>query len=59
MITFQDFLEKKNNDPCWKAYKQLGTKKKGKKEVPNCIPESIGSFVDFCRIKTIEDRVRD
>lgn len=27
-------------DPCWKGYKQVGMKKKGRKEVPNCVPES-------------------
>lgn len=26
-------------DPCWKGYKQVGTKKKGNKQVPNCVPE--------------------
>lgn len=26
-------------DPCWKGYKQIGMKKKGGKEVPNCVPE--------------------
>lgn len=25
-------------DPCWKGYAQYGMKKKGKKEVPNCVP---------------------
>lgn len=25
-------------DPCWKGYKQIGMKKKGKKKVPNCVP---------------------
>lgn len=25
-------------DPCWKGYIQVGMKKKGKKEVPNCVP---------------------
>lgn len=25
-------------DPCWKGYKQVGMKKKGKKKVPNCVP---------------------
>lgn len=28
-----------SEDPCWDGYRQLGMKKKGKKEVPNCIPE--------------------
>jgi len=26
------------NDPCWKGYKMVGTKKKGSKSVPNCVP---------------------
>jgi hypothetical protein len=25
-------------NPCWKGYRQLGMKKKGGKEVPNCVP---------------------
>ena len=31
-------LEKDKDDPCWKGYAQLGTKKKGKNIVPNCVP---------------------
>jgi hypothetical protein len=31
----------KEEDPCWKGYKQIGMKKKGSKEVPNCVPESV------------------
>jgi len=34
-----DIEEAKN--PCWKGYKQVGMKKKGGKEVPNCVPESV------------------
>lgn len=30
---------KKEDDPCWKDYHQLGMKTKDGKEVPNCIPE--------------------
>jgi hypothetical protein len=30
--------KKSKSDPCWDGYKQLGTKKKDGKEVPNCIP---------------------
>jgi hypothetical protein len=26
-------------ESCWKGYKQIGMKKKGKKTVPNCVPE--------------------
>ena len=29
-------IEEEN--PCWKGYKQVGKKKKGGKEVPNCVP---------------------
>lgn len=44
MKTFKHFLlEKKkktlkNSNPCWKGYKPVGTKKKGGKTVPNCVP---------------------
>lgn len=30
--------EMKGKDPCWKGYEMVGTKKKGGKEVPNCVP---------------------
>lgn len=30
------------DDPCWKGYKMVGTKKKGGKEVPNCVPGKKG-----------------
>lgn len=30
---------KDQNDPCWKGYKQYGTKDKNGKEVPNCVKE--------------------
>jgi len=26
------------DNPCWKGYKQLGTKTKGSKKVPDCVP---------------------
>ena len=29
-------------DPCWKGYKQYGMKMKGKKSVPNCVPNKKG-----------------
>ena len=28
--------------PCWKNYKMVGTKKKGGKTVPNCVPKKRG-----------------
>ena len=30
--------EMKGKDPCWKGYEMVGMKKKGGKEVPNCVP---------------------
>ena len=27
-----------DKDPCWDGYKQIGMKKKGSKQVPNCVP---------------------
>jgi len=30
------------DEACWKNYKMVGTKKKGGKTVPNCVPESEG-----------------
>jgi len=31
-------IDEMMNDPCWKGYKMVGTKKKGSKSVPNCVP---------------------
>lgn len=31
-------MAKKN--PCWKGYMMVGMKKKGNKNVPNCVPKS-------------------
>jgi hypothetical protein len=31
-----------SDDPCWKGYKMVGTKNKGGKEVPNCVPGKKG-----------------
>ena len=30
--------DKRDGDPCWKGYKQVGMKDKNGKEVPNCVP---------------------
>jgi len=48
MYTFEEFLEKAESgesddvdlaDACWKGYEAVGTKKKGGKTVPNCVPK--------------------
>lgn len=33
-------LKDPKDNPCWKGYHPVGTKKKGGKTVPNCVPES-------------------
>ena len=35
-------------DKCWDGYKAKGTKKKGGKEVPNCVKEDKKTFSQFC-----------
>ncbi len=30
--------KKKMKNPCWKGYQMIGTKKKGSRTVPNCVP---------------------
>jgi len=52
MIKLKDILV----EACWKGYKQIGMKKKGKKTVPNCVPieeDSIKESIDFENFKTI------
>lgn len=36
ILSFHRFIQEKKN-PCWKGYKQIGTKKKGSRIVPNCV----------------------
>ncbi len=31
---------KTKDNPCWKGYKKLGTKIKGGKKAPDCVPEA-------------------
>jgi hypothetical protein len=37
-ILMEKKLDKGPDDPCWDGYVQVGMKKKGNKEVPNCVP---------------------
>lgn len=36
------WLDKLLQEDCWDGYKQIGMKKKGKKQVPNCVPINEG-----------------
>lgn len=33
---------KKQSDPCWEGYTQVGMKTKNGKKVPNCVPSGTG-----------------
>jgi len=37
LLKYKEFILEKKKNPCWKNYKQIGTKKKYGKEVPNCV----------------------
>jgi len=57
----------KGKDPCWKNYEMVGTKKKGGKEVPNCVPkESVtiedangNAYVEFVDLITPEPLISE
>lgn len=37
---FGEDMDEEVYEACWDGYKQIGMKKKGNKQVPNCVPES-------------------
>jgi hypothetical protein len=39
ILNYDKFILEKNN-PCWKGYKQIGTKDKNGRPVPNCVKEN-------------------
>jgi hypothetical protein len=39
ILDYDKFILEKNN-PCWKGYKQIGTKDKDGRPVPNCVKEN-------------------
>jgi hypothetical protein len=36
----------KQDDPCWKGYEMVGMKKKGSRDVPNCVPKESVEHLD-------------
>ena len=50
---------KKDDDPCWKGYKQIGMKKKKGKKVPNCVPEAYDVWDESCGYTIELDRDKD
>jgi len=41
MSEIDEAKKMKGEDPCWDNYKMIGTKNKGGKQVPNCVPEEV------------------
>ena len=37
ILPYDEFLNEKGKNPCWKGYRQIGTKKKDGRVVPNCV----------------------
>ena len=43
------------NENCWDGYKQIGMKKKGDKQVPNCVPiKEASEYCSACLIEAIQ-----
>jgi hypothetical protein len=40
------YFATEEEDPCWDGYQKKGLKKKGKKMVPNCVPEDFDAMFD-------------
>jgi hypothetical protein len=50
--------EKKDDDPCWDGYEQIGMKKKDGKEVPNCVPrqdEAMDSEEEYYEVDALSE----
>ena len=58
ILTYADFIKEKAN-PCWKGYKQIGTKKKNGRIVPNCVRESVDNTEGFDRTDYYLDYYRN
>jgi hypothetical protein len=40
ILEYEKFILEKKKNPCWSGYKQIGTKKKNGRIVPNCVKET-------------------
>tara|TARA_B100000700_G_C14727011_1_gene706531 strand:+ start:393 stop:815 length:423 start_codon:yes stop_codon:yes gene_type:complete len=49
----------KEEDPCWKGYKQIGMKKKKGKKVPNCVPEAYDVWDESCGYTIVLNKDED
>ena len=57
MIKLKNLL--KEEDPCWKGYKQIGMKKKKGKKVPNCVPEAYDVWDESCGYTIVLNKDED
>lgn len=48
ILSYEKFISEKKN-PCWKGYKQIGTKMKKGREVPNCVKVNEGISENYDR----------
>jgi hypothetical protein len=53
-----DPIKEAKKDPCWKGYTQVGMKKKGGREVPNCVPSKGVPKAKGYQKESIEEAVR-
>ena len=61
MKTFKQYFIEQKRAPrgvCWKGYKMVGTKKKGSKTVPNCVPIKEKSIHDPVRPGILKRQVK-
>ena len=48
--------EKMKDDPCWKDYEMVGTKTKGGKQVPNCVPKE-SAVIDEKSVSVAQQKI--
>jgi hypothetical protein len=47
--------KKMKDDPCWKNYEMIGTKKKNRKTVPNCVKKEWISFSEWLVLREAKE----
>ena len=58
LITADPIKVISEEDPCWKGYTQVGMKKKGGREVPNCVPSKGVPKAKGYKKESIDEAVR-
>jgi hypothetical protein len=55
----QEDLRKQSDNPCWKGYHPVGTKMKGGKKVPNCVPMNEGHDGEDHEVSMAHNALKD